>query len=301
MPKLPLSPRKIISLVGEVRDLSQGPSRLLVMGMSAEAVGKVSNALGDESREAAAGPGRSLVESVILEEGGAFPRAAFSESVAVVVLATSTSEISSADMTDHLSELTRAGKPVVVVLKEAPGIEVSFPGVGPNRVVGMSMDGSPPADVLAEAVVDAAGDAAVALAARLPSLRQEACRQIVRKTARQNAVIGCLFIIPGADMPVMTLNEARMILRIAAMHGEEVGIERALELLGVVGSGFGLRAIARQALDLVPGPGWVVKGAVAYSGTRAMGSAAQAYFDSPARFTPSKLAPLVEKIRRLRG
>ena len=92
-----------------------------------------------------------------------------------------------------------------------------------------------------------------------------------------------------------------MILRMAAAHGETVGSERALEILGVVGSGFGLRAIARQALDFVPGPGWVLKGGIAWSGTRALGEAAKAYFDGSTRVTPSRLAPLVDKLKKLRG
>lgn len=300
MPKLPVSPMKVASLVGEVHRAVQGPAGLLVLGTNAEAVEKVRGALAGRFWQAA-GKGRPPLESVVFKENGGLPREAFSGRVAVDVLVASKAELDSVGFKDGLVELSRKNKPVVVVLRQAPGLRISFSGVGPNRVVGMSLDGAPPVDVLAEAVVDAAGDAAIALAARLPSLREEACRQIVKKAARQNAVIGSLFIIPGADMPVMTLNEARMILRLAAAHGEEVGIDRALELLGVVGAGFGFRAIARQALDFLPGPGWVIKGAVAYSGTRALGGAAKAYFNSPERLTPSRLAPLVDRIKRLRG
>lgn len=298
MPKLPVSPMKVASLVGEVKDLAQGPDRLLVLGTDAAAVEKVRGALtGDAGRDP--GPG-ATIESMVLGEGADFPAEAFADAVATDIVVASMQELTNG-LGERLSELSRAGKPVVVVLKEAPGIEVTFPGVGAHRVVGMSMDGMPPADVLAEAVVEAAGDQAVVLAARLPALRDEACRQVIRKTARQNTIIGVLFIIPGADMPVMTINEARMVLRLATAHGETVGTERALELLSVVGAGFGMRAIARQALDFLPGPGWVIKGAMAWSGTRAMGGAASAYFNSPERLTPSRLAPLVDKIKRLRG
>ncbi|MHB1390637.1 MAG: DUF697 domain-containing protein [Thermoleophilia bacterium] len=287
---------KVASLVGEVKDLAQGPNRLLVLGADAAAVEKVCSAL---TGEAGQDPGRT-VAGMIVAEGADFPVEAFDDAVATDIVVASMKELKNG-LNERLSELSRADKPVVVVLMEAPGIEVNFPGVGAHRVVGMSMDGTPPADVLAEAVVDAAGDQAVVLAARLPALRDEACRQVIRRTARQNAVIGCLFIIPGADMPVMTINEARMVLRLATAHGESVGTERALELLSVVGAGFGMRAIARQALDFLPGPGWIIKGAMAWSGTLTMGAAAGAYFSSPERLTPSRLAPLVDKIKRLRG
>jgi len=50
--------------------------------------------------------------------------------------------------------------------------------------------------------------------------------------------------------------------------------ERLPEIAATLGAGFGLRAIAREALDLVPVAGWAVKGAIAYAGTRAIGEAA---------------------------
>ena len=52
------------------------------------------------------------------------------------------------------------------------------------------------------------------------------------------------------------------------------------ELLGVLGAGFGFRAMAREALDVVPVAGWLVKGLVAYAGTRALGEAARRYFEA---------------------
>ena len=71
--------------------------------------------------------------------------------------------------------------------------------------------------------------------------------------AAQNGVIGVVVIIPGADMPAMTANQIRMVLKIAHAYGEELGLDRALEILGVVGTGLVLRTLARQALDFVPG------------------------------------------------
>ena len=60
-------------------------------------------------------------------------------------------------------------------------------------------------------------------------------------------------------------------------HGDRT---RAFELAGVVGAGFGFRTLARQLLDFVPFAGWAVKGAIAYTGTRAIGEAAVRYFDA---------------------
>jgi uncharacterized protein (DUF697 family) len=283
-----------------VQSLVEEARRVLVLGSDAEAVMAVRNALTEGAAPEAAG---YLVETVELEAGGSALPLDGNGSVGVAVLVAGSQELAAESFKSRLAQASEAEVPVVLVLTEAPGIQMAFPGagVGPRRIVGIAPDGTAPADVLAEAVVDAAGEGAVALASRLPALRDEACGQLITHTARQNAVVGVLFFLPGTDMPVMTLNEARMVLRIAAAHGEPVGKERALELLGVVGSGFGLRAAARQLLNFLPGPGWAIKGGVAYSGTQAIGRAAQAYFDGSVRLTPSRLAPLVDRVKQLRG
>ena len=134
-------------------------------------------------------------------------------------------------------------------------------------------------DDLARRVVRALDeDYLVALAKGYPPFRRAACEELIRHNARQNAVIGAL-PIPGADMPVMTANQARMVLNIAAAYGEELSMERARELLGVLAAGFGLRALARQAVKLVPVGGWAAAGAIGYAGTVAMGRASMLYFE----------------------
>jgi uncharacterized protein (DUF697 family) len=106
------------------------------------------------------------------------------------------------------------------------------------------------------------------------------CEQLIRKFARTNALIAIAVFVPGVDMPVLTLNEMRLVLRIALAFGQEIDRERALELLGVLGIGYGLRAVARELLDLVPVAGWAVKGGIAFIGTRAIGEAAVRYFEA---------------------
>jgi uncharacterized protein (DUF697 family) len=56
-------------------------------------------------------------------------------------------------------------------------------------------------------------------------------------------------------------------------------MERARELLGVLAAGFGMRALARQAVKLVPLGGWAAAGAIGYAGTIAMGRATILYFE----------------------
>jgi len=121
-------------------------------------------------------------------------------------------------------------------------------------------------------------DYLVALAKGYPPFRRAVCEEIIRNNARQNAVIGAL-PLPGADMPLMTANQARMVLNIAAAYGEELSLDRARELLGVLAAGLGLRALARQAVKLVPVAGWAAGAAIGYAGTVAMGRTAVLYFE----------------------
>ena len=113
-------------------------------------------------------------------------------------------------------------------------------------------------------------------------LRDAVVEILVERFSRVNGTVGALVFVPGADMPVITLNQIRLVLRIAHAHGVGVGQERAPEVLAVLGSGFALRTLARQAVELVPFAGWAVKAGVAYGGTRAIGEAAKRYYEAEA-------------------
>jgi uncharacterized protein (DUF697 family) len=152
---------------------------------------------------------------------------------------------------------------------------------------------------LADAVARAAGQQGPALARRLPAVRDAVVRRLVRRAARQNAAVGVVVWVPGADMPVMTLNQVRMVLQIGAAYGEDVGTQRAPEVLAVVGAGLGLRTVAREALGFVPVAGWAVKGALGYTGTLALGRAAVKYYESGAvPVDPSRVKGLLNKVAR---
>jgi uncharacterized protein (DUF697 family) len=125
-----------------------------------------------------------------------------------------------------------------------------------------------------------ADDTAPALAAKLPALRRGIAESLVAKVSRQNGLIGAAVFIPGVDFPVLTLNQLRLVMKLATAYGQQLDAQRLPEVLGVVGTGLGLRAIARGALGVVPVGGWAVKGGVAYTGTRALGEAAIRYFEA---------------------
>lgn len=142
--------------------------------------------------------------------------------------------------------------------------------------------GDDPAEVISRLgawLSDALASKRLALAHNFAFMRRAVAEDAVRTTAWQNALVGAVTPIAGADMPIMTANQAKMLLQIAAAYGEPLGKERIKELLAVVGGGYLMRAVARQALTLVPVLGWAVKGAVGYTGTLAMGKTAVQYFE----------------------
>ena len=110
-------------------------------------------------------------------------------------------------------------------------------------------------------------------------VRRPLALESVRSTAAQNAGVGLVVVIPGADMPVMTANQAKMVFEIAAAYGQPLTVERIKELAAIVGGGFAWRAAARQIIGVVPALGWAVKAGIGYGGTVAMGTAAIEYFE----------------------
>jgi uncharacterized protein (DUF697 family) len=176
---------------------------------------------------------------------------------------------------EALRAADRAGVPIIAVTDAA-----EVPYVLATDIVRVPPGEGFPIDEIAHAVARKLGEDGTALAARLPALRRAVCDELIRSFSKKNAIVAAAVFIPGVDMPVLTLNQARLVLRIALAHGQEIDKERAVELLGVVGFGFGLRTVARELLDLVPVAGWALKGAVAYAGTKAIGEAAVRYFDA---------------------
>jgi uncharacterized protein (DUF697 family) len=128
-------------------------------------------------------------------------------------------------------------------------------------------------------LTDTLGSKRLALAHNFAFMRRAVAEDAVKTTAWQNALVGAVTPIAGADMPIMTANQAKMLLQIAAAYGEPLGVERVKELLAIVSGGYLMRAVARQALTIVPVLGWAIKGGVGYTGTLAMGKAAVQYFE----------------------
>jgi len=151
---------------------------------------------------------------------------------------------------------------------------------------------------LGNALAAAAGEHSPALAAAVPVLRYPVVQHLIRVASRQNALVGVVVFVPGADLPVMTANQVRMVLRIGRAYGFDVEPDRVPEILGVILAAVGFRTLARQALGFVPVAGWAVKGFFGYTGTLALGKAAIAFYERGALGESRTLADRMPRVVR---
>jgi uncharacterized protein (DUF697 family) len=263
--KLPVAPAAVLAVAKELRTGAKQDKPL--------AVGGARELAGVLRRDLAEGG----VASAIRDEGAVEEAAAL-----VYVLAAPPDDA-------DLAVLKRASNrhvPIVAVIAGPTGREVPDPPyVLAEHVVRVPPGSGFPLGEIARALAHVLGEEATPLAARLPVLREAVVDRLITRFCRQNGVIGTAVFMPGADMPILTMNQVRLLLRIADAYGFELDRRRIPEVLGVVGGGFGLRAVARSMLGVVPLAGWAVKGGIAYGGTRALGEAARRYFESRAPVT----------------
>lgn len=133
---------------------------------------------------------------------------------------------------------------------------------------------------MGEWVIAACADKKLAFALAFRFVRRPLSIDAINATALQNAGIGLVPLIPGADMPIMTLNQIKMLFQIATAYGQPMDMARAKEVAAVVAGAFLLRNVARSVAGAVPVVGGVIRAGVGYAGTEAMGWAAIEYFEA---------------------
>jgi uncharacterized protein (DUF697 family) len=168
-----------------------------------------------------------------------------------------------------LRQLMREPTPLVVVRR---GGSARIPHVLADDVVDLEVEGI---TGVAEAIARAAGADGPGLAARLPVLRAPVAARLVSHTAFANAVLAASSrAVP--QLPLLTLAQARMLLLLGVARGDVLprdpeGLLRAAgpSLVAALGTGLGARALVRR----LPLGGPIVRAAIAYGGTRALGTA----------------------------
>jgi uncharacterized protein (DUF697 family) len=152
-------------------------------------------------------------------------------------------------------------------------------------------------DTLAAAVFEALPTSAQVEAARAieraETLRRKLAMRVVGTATSVSVVIGAT-PLPIADLALLLPLQSAMLTSVVYVSGRTRRARSVAEWLGAlglgVGSGFGLREAVRAILKLVPGVGATVSGAVAGTGTWALGVAAVRYFIDGAPIEASREA-----------
>ena len=187
-----------------------------------------------------------------------------------------------ADLMRAVVQLGGRGIPVAIIVHSAVE-SYDFSNLGfkdwEPEVIAAS-DGETLLTRLAEWIIRARPDKARAFSANFAFIRPIQVRALITACAIQNATVGAINLIPGSDLPIMTANQAKLALDIAASYGKGLSAGRIPEVAGVVGAGFAYRALARTLLGLIPGAGWVLRAGLGFAGTVATGNAVKARFEA---------------------
>jgi small GTP-binding protein len=202
-----------------------------------------------------------------------------------------------------MDALRGLNKPMVVVAnkidlvgKDARAVEGDMlQRLGVPVIAISAKKGTNVGETLLPALVDALPDLAVLLGRSLPAFRRTAAGRVIRNSMLINGGIGAE-PIPFVDLPLLLANQARMVLRIAAIYGEPFTARHARELLSTIAGSVALRYLAQEAAKVVPVGGSVVAAGVAAAGTWAIGQVAVQYFESGKRLSRRELR---EAYRRL--
>ncbi len=287
--------RKILGAVADVRKRTPATARLCLVGPT-DLLADVARMLSAGADDAPDGVSRALD---VLDRADFPTREQSLSRWSVVVFLEDAQTPVRPELGPTVAFCRAARTPVVVAAaRDTAAVPVdrhawlTLAGLGSKELVVHTRGTSAGKSALAHRIAQIAGDHGLALAAALPALRTAVVDHIIEGAARQNAVVGVVVFIPGADMPVMTINQIKMVLKIGAAYGYQPDLQRVVELGSVIASGFGMRALARRAIAEVPGLGWAMKATVGYAGTQAIGKAAVAYFENGAPLTASRFPRL---------
>jgi len=121
------------------------------------------------------------------------------------------------------------------------------------------------------------------IASDFPFTRAEISRDICSATARQNAVIALVPFTRGADMPVLVANQTKMLFQLALVRGLKLNAQRVPELLVTGAVAFAGRRLASRLTPPFAPARWLVRGAVAFGMTAALGQGACLYYEKQAQ------------------
>lgn len=125
--------------------------------------------------------------------------------------------------------------------------------------------------------------------------REELMRRMSRNITNRFSAIATTIggaPAPVADIAILTPLQILLVMLIGSFSCREMSLSTAREYLGALGTtsvaGLAARGVARSLIQIVPGVGWAVSGAIAGGGTYAIGRSAEAYFFNGETIKPNE-------------
>ena len=161
-------------------------------------------------------------------------------------------------------------------------------------------------------LVECARGVEIAVGRRLPAMRETVAAKLTRdaannsfKVALASAVVDhvpVVGIVLGAfasagDMVAITGIQMMLMLHIEAAYGRDPDVQRMWQLLPVIGSGFGWRALARELSGFVPIAGIAIKSAIAYAGTIVVGEGVTFFLEHGREMSKGQAAQIYERTK----
>ncbi len=152
----------------------------------------------------------------------------------------------------------------------------------------------------------------IAVGRRLPALREAVAAKLTRDAANTalkvsiaSAVVDhipVIGIVLGAfasagDMVAITGIQLMLLLHVEAAYGKDPDVQRAWQILPVIGGGFGWRALARELSGFVPVAGIPIKGAIAYAGTIVVGESVTFFLEHGHHMKKAEAAQIFERTK----
>lgn len=146
------------------------------------------------------------------------------------------------------------------------------------------------------AILRERADLSLPLARRFPPFRPPVIHGIIQDVAQENALFALFSALPdvlpnvfalgwaaaefASDTAVLTVNQVRMALLIAAASDRPVGfLDQKRQIASIVAGAFGWRAMARELAGKIPfGGGLVPKAAISYAGTYVVGLGLERFY-----------------------
>lgn len=260
-----------------------------------------------------AGTTRALVRAdfgpfTLIDTPGHLPElmeSGMQEATVIVLLLDATKGLQEKDRELHAA-IKKLNKPTIIAVNKVDAlkghaagdemanniaVQLETPGVIPIS----ALSGENVAGELIPAMIEASPEAALVIGRELPAYRREAAQRIIRNATLASLMAG-LEPIPLIDIPILLGTQIRLVLRLAALYGEEMdstdAMKHARELLITLAGGAGMRYLAEQAAKLVPFGGDFVAGAIAGAATFSIGQVALEYYEGGKRISPSHLRQL---------